>query len=250
MTQAANFSVPLVGPVSPEDMASRIDDSFQAFLTQHFGTTRPTYAVAGTIWFKDTEQTPAVYELYAFDGTADILIGTLSPSAGTFVVGLPANSVGSSQIAANAVTAGKINAGAVSYAKLAAAAMASVAEWRADTASKLLTPNSVWGAMAEVTLTDAASIAWDMNSGFDFAVTLGGNRTMSNPTNKKVGQKGRLRIVQDGTGSRTLSWSSDFEFAGGAAPTLSTAASAEDVLYYDVISASRILITTGGLNIS
>ncbi len=127
---------------------------------------------------------------------------------------------------------------------------ATVAEWRGNTADKSLSTDIVWSAMAEVTLSDGATVAWDMSGGFDFTVTLAGNRTMGNPTNTKVGQKGRLRVVQDGTGSRTLSWSSNFEAAENTFPTLTTTASAEDVLYYDVISSTRILISQGALDIS
>lgn len=117
------------------------------------------------------------------------------------------------------------------------------AQWRSNTADKVLSTDQVWAAMAEVTLTDGANIALDLSTGFDFTVTLGGNRTLDNPTNTKVGQRGRIRVVQDGTGSRTLSFGTSYEFAGGTAPTLTTTASAEDVLYYDVISSTRILVS-------
>ena len=117
------------------------------------------------------------------------------------------------------------------------------AEWRDNTADRVLITDDVWSAMAEVTLTDVANIALDLSTGFDFTVTLAGNRTLNNPTNAKVGQRGRIRVVQDGTGSRTLSFGSNYEFVAGTAPTLTTTASAEDVLYYDVISSTRILIT-------
>jgi len=117
------------------------------------------------------------------------------------------------------------------------------AQWRSNTADKLLSTDQVWGAMAEVTLTDGANIALDLSTGFDFVVTLGGNRTLDSPTNAKVGQRGRIRVVQDGTGSRTLAFGANYEFANGSAQTLTTTASAEDVLYYDVISSTRILIT-------
>lgn len=117
------------------------------------------------------------------------------------------------------------------------------AQWRSNTADKALSTDQVWGAMAEVTLTDGANIALDLSTGFDFTVTLAGNRTLDNPTNTKVGQRGRIRVVQDATGSRTLAFGANYEFANGTAPTLTTTASAEDVLYYDVISATRILVT-------
>lgn len=119
---------------------------------------------------------------------------------------------------------------------------ATIAEYRNNTADKILNTDTTWGAMAEVALIDAVNISWDMDDGIDFIVTLAGNRTLDNPTNVQVGKKGRIRVVQDGTGSRTLAFGSNFEFARGTAITLTTDIDAEDILFYDVISATRILI--------
>jgi hypothetical protein len=91
-----------------------------------------------------------------------------------------------------------------------------------------------------VTLTDAATIAVDMSLGDDFKVTLGGNRTLGNPTNPKVGQTGHIIVYQDGTGSRTLAYSSNYQLPSGTAFTLTTTASAADVLAYWVETATRI----------
>jgi len=97
------------------------------------------------------------------------------------------------------------------------------------------------GAVAEIgTLTDGATITPDFASNCNFTVTLGGNRTLGNPTNQVAGQSGSIFVVQDGTGSRTLSYSSDWEFAGGVAPTLSTAASAVDRIDYIVRASASI----------
>jgi len=90
------------------------------------------------------------------------------------------------------------------------------------------------------TLTDAATITPDMSSNTNFTVTLGGNRTLANPTNFVSGQTGSIFIVQDGTGSRTLSWGSYWDFSNGTAPTLSTAANAVDRVDYVVRSATSI----------
>lgn len=115
------------------------------------------------------------------------------------------------------------------------------AEHRANTAGILaLTPAEVWSSAAEVTLTDAATIAVDMNTFFNATVTLGGNRTLGSPTNEKVGQTGCIRIVQDGTGTRTLAYGTDWEFAGGIAPVLSTPANSQDLLFYQVLATNRI----------
>jgi hypothetical protein len=93
---------------------------------------------------------------------------------------------------------------------------------------------------AITTLTDAATIAVDFADSNNFSVTLGDNRTLGNPTNQVAGQSGSLFVVQDGTGSRTLAYSSDWEFSGGTAPTLSTAASAVDRIDYIVRASGNI----------
>jgi hypothetical protein len=129
----------------------------------------------------------------------------------------------------------------IGLGSIATVAEATTAEYRANTADRALTTDQVWAAGAEVGLTDAATIALDMATFINGSVTLAGNRTLGNPTNTKDGQSGRIRFVQDGTGTRTLAYSSNWEFAGGTAPVLSTAAGSNDVLYYDVISSTRIL---------
>jgi hypothetical protein len=93
-----------------------------------------------------------------------------------------------------------------------------------------------------VTLTDAATVAIDLSLGNHFQLTLGGNRVIGAPTNVVAGQSGVIRLVQDGTGSRTASWNSVFKFPGGTAPTLTTAANSVDLLAFHVESASRIAV--------
>ena len=94
--------------------------------------------------------------------------------------------------------------------------------------------------VAPVALTDGATITPDFNAGSNFSVTLGGNRTLANPSNLAAGQSGVIVITQDGTGSRTLAYGGYFKFAGGSAPTLTTTANAVDVIAYYVESATRI----------
>lgn len=89
-------------------------------------------------------------------------------------------------------------------------------------------------------LTDGSTITPDFAAANNFSVTLGGNRTLANPTNLTAGQSGVIVITQDGTGSRTLAYGSYFKFPGGTAPTLTTTASAVDVLAYYVESSTRI----------
>lgn len=89
-------------------------------------------------------------------------------------------------------------------------------------------------------LTDGATITPDFAVANNFSVTLGGNRTLANPTNLVAGQSGVIVITQDGTGSRTLAYGSYWKFSNGTAPSLTTTASAVDVLAYYVESSSRI----------
>lgn len=89
-------------------------------------------------------------------------------------------------------------------------------------------------------LTDGATITPDFAAANNFSVTLGGNRTLANPSNQTAGQSGVIVITQDGTGSRTLAYGSYWKFSNGTAPTLTTTASAVDVLVYYVESSTRI----------
>ena len=89
-------------------------------------------------------------------------------------------------------------------------------------------------------LTDAASIAWNADSGLMARVVLGGNRAIANPTNVQTGDVLVLQAVQDGTGNRTLSWGSNFLWAEGSAPTLSTAANALDVITFLALSPTML----------
>jgi len=100
------------------------------------------------------------------------------------------------------------------------------------------------GQRGEITaLTDGATITADFADSNNFSVTLGGNRTLANPTNLTAGQSGCIWITQDGTGSRTLAYDSYWDFTGGTAPTLSTTAGAVDCLVYAVQSSTKITAT-------
>lgn len=81
------------------------------------------------------------------------------------------------------------------------------------------------------TLTDAATVNWNAASGRVATVTLAGNRTMAAPTNLKVGTY-ILSVIQDATGTRTLTWNAVFKWPGGVAPTLTTTGSARDVFSF------------------
>ena len=91
-----------------------------------------------------------------------------------------------------------------------------------------------------ITLTDGASVIVSMAKANTFVVTLGGNRTLGFPSPIPPGQNGMIYIYQDGTGSRTLAYTSCWRFAGGTTPTLTTTAAAVDVLAYSVRTSAAI----------
>lgn len=84
----------------------------------------------------------------------------------------------------------------------------------------------------EATLTDAATVAWDVSAAQVAKVTLAGNRTFGAPTNQVAGAYYGLMVVQDATGSRTGAWNSVFKFPTATAPTLTTTAAAKDFFVF------------------
>ena len=90
------------------------------------------------------------------------------------------------------------------------------------------------------TLTSATTVTPDFAASNNFTLTLGHNITLANPSNLTAGQSGAIFLVQDSTGSRTASFGSYWDFPSGTAPTLTTTASAVDLLVYVVRSTTSI----------
>jgi len=170
-------------------------------------------------------------------------------------------SIDTAHIADNAVTGGKIAMtsdargdilyyNGTDYARLAKGSSGTVLKmgandpaWGTDTAgADLDTANTFTkGQRGEITaLSDGSTITPDFNDSNNFSVTLGGNRTLANPSNLTVGQSGSIFVTQDGTGSRTLAYGSYWDFAGGTVPTLTTTASAVDRIDYVVRTTGSI----------
>lgn len=99
---------------------------------------------------------------------------------------------------------------------------------------------------ATQTLVDGATVNWDMASGNIGLWAIGANRILAAPTNLVVGSSA-LRITQDATGSRTVTWNAIFKWSAGAAPVLSTAGNAIDILsfIYDGTSLYGSLVSRG-----
>ena len=88
------------------------------------------------------------------------------------------------------------------------------------------------GYSPNITLSDASTVAWDTTTGqvatFTFVST---NRTMGAPSSLVSGAFYALAVIQN-SGSNTLTWNSAFKWANGTAPTLSTAAAAQDYFVF------------------
>ena len=84
----------------------------------------------------------------------------------------------------------------------------------------------------EATLTDASTITWNSLTQSVAKVTLGANRTMGLASGGVTGAFISLLVIQDGTGSRTITWNAAYEFAADTAPTLTTTANKGDLFVF------------------
>jgi hypothetical protein len=182
---------------------SDINNALSAINSTHSGSSTPSGAVAGTIWLDTTNATNPTLKFY--DGSDNISLATIDYSANTVdwldssvtITGLSTSATGT------VLTLSDSN---ILFAKK--------------------------GYFAEQTLTDGATIDWNLSTQQVAKVTLAGNRTLNAPTNQQAGAFYSLAIIQDGTGSRTLTFNSVYKFTGATAPTLTTTASAKDIIIF------------------
>ena len=249
-----------------------LNNALSAIQTTHSGTSRPTGAVAGQIWLDTTSATSPTLKYYdgADDislATIDhvgntvnwldstVSITGLSTSATGTVLTLTDTSINSTQNiqlpTAKAIaddsgneylkfvkTASAVNE--ISITNSATGNSPDLSVTGSDTNIGLSLTTKGTGLIKfndsayfpEATLTDGATITWDSSVAQVAKVTLGGNRTISAPTNGATGQFISLLVIQDGTGSRTLTWNSAYEFASDTAPTLTTTASLGDLFTF------------------
>jgi hypothetical protein len=176
-----------------------------------------TAALSGNATTATTLATARNIQGVSFDGSANITVVT----AGSGI------SVTGTAVANTGVLSVNGNTGAITNVAVTNTAQSFSAQQR--------------GAISA--LTDGATITPDFSAANNFSVTLGGNRTLANPTNLTAGASGCIWITQDGTGSRTLAYGSYWDFTGGTAPTLTTTASGRDCLVYSVQSSTQITAT-------
>lgn len=106
--------------------------------------------------------------------------------------------------------------------------------WALDTADAVPGTDaltfSVFLTPAMQTLTPVADVvSWDVGDGAMGIVTLSAATTISNPTNLRAGESYALKLIQDATGGRLVTWGSVFKWPNGIAPVLSTAAAGVDI---------------------
>ena len=84
----------------------------------------------------------------------------------------------------------------------------------------------------EATLTDASTVTWNALTQSVCKVTLGGNRTIGLASGGVSGAFISILVIQDGTGSRTVTWNAAYEFTANTAPTLTTTANLGDLFVF------------------
>jgi len=206
-------------PIDPNvvdgtELAARLNRLQQVITSGNANATRPAGLAAGSVWAQ-TGPGAGDLTLKLFDGATDHTIGSVIGGVAKF--GGATFTTGAT--ASKPATPSK---GDIFYdTTLQQYEIYDGGAWKSG---------AVFGTgySPEITLTDAASIAWDTSIGQVAKVTLAGNRTIATPANLKNGAFYSLRVNQDATGGRTLAFSTNFKFSGAAAPNLTTAANAID----------------------
>jgi len=96
-----------------------------------------------------------------------------------------------------------------------------------------------YGETVSTNNTSGAAATLDLENGnvFDLTLTANCTITLSNPPASGTAGSFTLIARQDATGSRTITWPASVKWAGGTAPTLTTTASAVDILTFTTVDA-------------
>jgi len=250
---------------------TELNNILGALNSMHSGTSRPSSATTGTMWLDTTNSGSNSLEIKFFDGSDDISVATIDTSANTInfldsvVTGINIVTDTSPQLGGDLDTNSfnlKIDdahgifdddnneqlifqktASAVNFAELTNSATGNDVGLAVDgTDTNVGLSLSTKGSgkfkfndaayFPEATLTDASTIAWDTQAAPVAKVTLTDNRTLGAGTNAVAGQFVSLLVIQDGTGSRTLSFNAVYEFTADTAPVLTTTAAKGDLFVF------------------
>jgi len=184
-----------------------------------------------------------------------VLTATSYAGSGAALTGLAGEvtgTAGANTIAANVVDEANLkvsNSPTNGYVLTAQSGASGGLTWAADSttdSTKLpLAGGTLTGAVMTATDTDATntgSITLNFSTNQNFVLTLTGNVTLANPSTEAVGQSGFIAFIQDGTGSRTVALGTDYETPAAAGLTLTSTASATDLVPYLVVASNRILL--------
>ena len=164
------------------------------------------------------------------DGSIDFNIASHDTSNGLKLGGTLVSSTAAELNILDGVTS---TAAEINYSDLATLGTSAASKVLSANANNLTT---ISGAVlcTEDTLTDGSTVAWDVIASPVAKVTLAGNRTIAAPsgTSPAAGQFVALTVIQDGTGSRTLTWNAVYEFKDDTAPTLTTTAAKGDLFVF------------------
>ena len=105
------------------------------------------------------------------------------------------------------------------------------------------------GQKTVVSNTDGATITFDLSENSVHTVTLGGNRILA-LAGATTGQVFIINLLQDGSGSKTVTWFSGIKWPDGVAPTLSTGANKYDSFGFICIGSGSYLGFIIGQNLS
>ena len=267
---------------------TELNNILGALNSMHSGTSRPSSATTGTLWLDTTNSGSNSLEIKFFDGSDDISVATIDTSANTInfldsvvtgfdIVGdtspqlggdLDTNSFNIKIDDAHGIFDDDNNeqlifqktASAVNFAELTNSATGNDVGLAVDgTDTNVGLSLSTKGSgkfkfndaayFPEATLTDASTIAWDTQAAPVAKVTLTDNRTLGAGTNAVAGQFVSLLVIQDGTGSRTLSFNAVYEFTEDTAPLLTTTASKGDLFVFRY-NGSKFLEVGRNLNLT
>jgi hypothetical protein len=141
------------------------------------------------------------------------------------------------------ITAGTgLTGGAITTSGTIAADLATDANIHAGTANKVIASGQLYTANAPVATSGTGTYTIDMTAGRVFQRTMTGNTTLANPTTEVAGMSGVIYFIQDATGGRTLSLSSDWKPINGT-PSIDTGANKVNVFSYYVRSANNISLS-------
>jgi hypothetical protein len=201
---------------------SDLNSTLEAINTSNSGTSRPTSAVAGTVWLDTTSATTPTLKF--FDGTDDISLATLDYTANT--VNWLDNSVSFDIV--NDVTpqlGGDLDVNGNEFVSTSNGDIV----FTPNGTGKIKFNDLAYYPEASITSTSNA-VAWDSQAQPNAKHTTTENTTFSAPSNATTGSFISLNIQYGG--AHTIAFNTVFEFAGSTAPTFTSVSGQSDHLVF------------------